>query len=310
MNEIADTKKSSANGIRRTGRCDKSISLTEATQRYLKNGIKVAIGGFINTRAPVASIHEIIRQGVQDLTIVIQSDSICCELLAGAMILKPNHLSLRRVELGNNCSKIIGHAPLLRYLKKTGTIQLVDRGSHPIESKFKNESVDRLSLPPRQTGGQEVASDTRPDLALIHVQFSDRYGNSQIFGEQCACYDIARSSLHTMVTAEQLVESRVPQRPRNATEIPGHLVSAVVDQPFGATPGACDGNYWFDIPEIQEFTNICREFCKTGKSEKLEAYYNKHIFDVKNFDEFLDQKPYPVLQQICLQDDGQQIIAG
>ena len=78
---------------------DKQCTLKKALSTYLRDGINIGIGGFVNTRAPVAIIHEIIRQGAKNLTLSFQSNSICCELLAGAMILEPDHLSIRRIEL-------------------------------------------------------------------------------------------------------------------------------------------------------------------------------------------------------------------
>jgi hypothetical protein len=41
---------------------DKRVSLKAAVKRYLRDAITIGIGGFVNTRVPVAIIHEIIRQ--------------------------------------------------------------------------------------------------------------------------------------------------------------------------------------------------------------------------------------------------------
>jgi len=62
---------------------DKRTTIKDAVQRYIKDGANIAIGGFVNTRPPVAIVHEIIRKGVKDLTLSFQSNSICPELLAG-----------------------------------------------------------------------------------------------------------------------------------------------------------------------------------------------------------------------------------
>ena len=66
---------------------DKRASLREAVQKYIRDGITIGIGGFVNTRVPVAIVHEIIRKGAKDLSLCFQSSSICAELLAGAMLL-------------------------------------------------------------------------------------------------------------------------------------------------------------------------------------------------------------------------------
>jgi glutaconate CoA-transferase subunit A len=275
------------------GMHDKRTSLTEAVKRYLKDGINIGIGGFDNTRIPVASIHEIIRQGAHDLTLTVQDNSICCELLAGAMILNPDHLSINKVELGLLGHKVNGTAPLLQHLANNKKIQLVDYTKYGMSANY---------------DCSDIAPACGPDLALLHVQTSDMYGNSQILGDHCRCHEIAQTSVNTLVTVEQIIPNRrIPKDP-NVTQIPSHLVDAVVDQPFGSTPGACHGHYWFDISEIQEFTDICEDFCKTGNKDKLKAYYDKHILDLKNFDDLLEQKPYPILQRLC-QQDGNQLVA-
>ena len=93
---------------------DKRTTLKEAVAKYVKNGMNLGIGGFVNTRVPVAAVHEIIRKGVTDLTISMQSNSICTELLAGAMIVDPDRVSIKRVEMAWWGYEIIGIAPLFR----------------------------------------------------------------------------------------------------------------------------------------------------------------------------------------------------
>ena len=98
---------------------------------------------------------------------------------------------------------------------------------------------------------------------------------------------------------EKLSENRIRHLP---------VVDAVVEQPFGATPGACYGYYWFDMPHFLEFRSICDDFRKSGNKDKLQAYYDKYIFGCETFDDFLAQKPYPVLKELRQKDGVQPII--
>ncbi len=310
------------------GMYDKRTSLTEAVRRCLNDGITISIGGFANTRIPVASIHEIIRQGAQELTLSVQSNSICCELLAGAMILNYEHLSLRKIELAWYGNERIGSAPLLRYLISNKMVQVEEYTISGMSARFKAAAMGVPFLPITDPGesameltnsgkmtvcpftGEKVylVPACHPDLALIHVQAVDMYGNGRIFGDRCTCHEIAQASVNTIVTTEQIIHDTSTQNYPFLTVIPFHVVDAVVDQPFGATPGACYGKYGFDMPELDRFTSICEDFCKTGNKERLRDYYNKYIFDIENFDDFLDQKPYPILQKICQLDSSQPVI--
>lgn len=309
------------------GMYDKRTSLSEAVRRCLKDTMHISIGGLADTRLPVATIHEIIRRGARHLTLSVQSDSICCELLAGAMVLNADHLSLRRIELAWSSHNTAGTAPLLRYLIDNEMVQVDEYSSCGMSARFKAGAMGVPFLPTPDYGldtaldnlgkmtvcpftGENIylVPACRPDLALIHVQAADMYGNGRIFGDHGSCREMARASVNTIVTAEEIISNSSIQHYPNLTEIPFYVVDAVVDQPFGATPGACYGKYALDMAEIIEFNDICKDFCTTENKERLRDYYNRYIFDIENFDDFLEQKPYPVLQQLCQNDGDQPII--
>ncbi len=309
------------------GMYDKRTSLSEAVRRCLKDKMHISIGGLADTRLPVATIHEIIRRGARQLTLSVQSDSICCELLAGAMILNADHLSLRRIELAWSSHDNVGKAPLLRYLIDNEMVQADEYTSCGMSARFKAGAMGVPFLPTADHGNDMALHNRgkmivcpftgeniylvpacRPDLTLIHVQAADMYGNGRIFGDHGSCREMARASVSTIVTAEEIISNTSIENYPNLTEIPFYVVDAVVDQPFGATPVACYGNYGLNMPEIIEFVDICKDFCKTDNKERLRNYYNRYIFDMENFDDFLEQKPYPVLQQLCQNDGDQPII--
>ncbi len=304
---------------------DKRTSLTEAVGRYLKDGINIAMDGFTNNCIPVATIHEIIRQGAQNLKLSVQSNSICCELLAGAMILNPEHLSIRQIELSWGDNNSSGTALLLRHLINNMRVTFNEYTDCSMTARFNagalglpfQATIDHGSNDTKPTNcgktiicpftGKDVyvVPACHPDLALIHVQAADMYGNSLLFGDQSNCLELAQAAANTIVTAEQIIAKESIKSYENLARIPAHVIDAVVDQPFGATPGACYGNYGVDMAEFDEFRAISEEFCTTGNKEKLRSYYNKSIFDVENFDDFLEQKPYPILQKLCQMDSGQ-----
>jgi glutaconate CoA-transferase subunit A len=327
-NKIISQKAITQKNATKEGMDDKRTSLTEAMRRYLKDGINIGIGGFANTRIPVASIHEIIRQGARNLQLSVPSHSICCELLAGAMILNSDHLSIRQIDLAWHENEIMSTAPLLQYLTSNRMVKLEEYANDGMSARFKARAMGVPFLPTADhadnatrltnSGKMTVCPFTgeniylvpacQPDLALIHVQAADMCGNSRIFGDHYTCPEMAQASINTIVTTEQVILNPSSQNYPNFTKIPSNVVDAVIDQPFGATPGACYTNYGLDMSDIQGFINICEDFRKTGNKEKLRAYYNKHIFDVENFDDFLDQKPYPILQKLCQQDDDRPVI--
>lgn len=307
---------------------DKRVSLKAAVEKYIKDGLNIGIGGFVNTRVPVASVHEIIRKGAKDLTLSFQSNSICAELLAGAMLLYPDHVSIKRVELAWWGYEVIGLAPLLRCLASTGMLQLDDYTNYGMSARFKAAAMGVEFLPVRDHGGSDMELVNRgimvespfsgrntylvpacyPDVGLIHVTAADKYGNSRIFGALCTCPEIALASTYSIVTTEHIIPNESIRRYPNLTEIPYTAVDALIEQPLGVYPGVCYGHYWFDMEHIQMFRNASDEFRKSGNQDPLKKYYEEYIFGCETFDDFLAKIPHETLEKIKQLDSGQPIL--
>lgn len=307
---------------------DKKTTLKEAMKKHLKDGINLGIGGFVNTRVPVAAIHEVIRHGARDLTLSFQSNSICAELLAGAMIVDPDRVSIRRAEVAWWGYEIIGIAPLLRYLTTNGMIEMDDYTNYGMSVRFKAAAMGIPFIPIRDHGGSDMELVNKgtmvecpytgrnvylvpachPDLGLVHVTAADVSGNSRIFGALCTCPEIAMASTHTIVTAERIIPIESIRNYPNLTEIPHPAVDAVVERPYGAHPGACYGFHWFDMDHIKMFRSAGEDFRKTGDKTKLKAYYDEYIFGCEDHDEFLEKISYKTLNKLNQLDGGQPVI--
>lgn len=307
---------------------DKRTTMKAAVARHIKDGINLGIGGFVNNRIPVAIIHEIIRHGARDLTLSFQSRSICSELLAGAMILDPDHFSITRIELARHGNEGLEVAPLVGYLTGRGMIRLDEYTSHGMAARFKAAAAGIPFFPIRDHDGSDLAGINRgtimkcpfsgddihlvpacrPDVGLVHVQAADMYGNGRIFGAVCACQEIAQAATHTIMSVDQIIPNKNTRNYPNLTEIPSPTIDEVVEQPFGATPGACYGYYWFDMSHFLEFRKICDVFGKTGNKDKLQEYYDRNIFGCETFEDFLNLKSSKTLQEIIRKDGSQPII--
>ncbi len=322
----SDARKAAVN--KKKGLHDKSTTLKDAVKKHLKDGINLGIGGFVNTRVPVALTHEIIRQGAKDLTLSFQSISMCAELLVGAMIAFPDHISVKRAEIAWWGYEIIGIAPLFRHLTSRGEIEVDDYTNFGMSIRFKAGAMGLPFIPIKDHGGSDMEIVNRgklvecpfsgdsvyllpacnPDLAIIHVNACDVHGNSRIFGALCTCPEIAQAACHTIITTEKIIDTDSIRQHPNLTEIPFPVVDAVVEQPFGSYPGACYGNYWFDMPEFLEFRKAGDEFRKTGNKDKLKEYFDKYVFGCETFDDFLATRPYKKLKELRIQDQGQSTI--
>jgi len=77
---------------KKKGLVDKRMTIKEAVDRFVKDGMNIGVGGFVNTRVPTAIVWNLVKKGGKDLTLSFQSNSICCEWIAGAMLTYPEHM--------------------------------------------------------------------------------------------------------------------------------------------------------------------------------------------------------------------------
>lgn len=98
-----------------------------------------------------------------------------------------------------------------------------------------------------------------PDIAVIHVQEADQYGNCRILGPSYQDVLLARAAKKTIITAERIVGTyRMKEEPK-LTAIPHFLVEAVVEVPEGAKPGICYPEYLtVDWPVHKEYQNAVK----------------------------------------------------
>ncbi len=82
-----------------------------------------------------------------------------------------------------------------------------------------------------------------PDVALIHVQRCDAYGNAQIDGLQFMDIDLAMAANKVILTTERIVSNDQIRRAPDHTKIPFFAVDAIVEVPFGCAPHECYGVY-------------------------------------------------------------------
>jgi glutaconate CoA-transferase subunit A len=148
-----------------------------------------------------------------------------------------------------------------------------------------------------------------PDVGIVHATAADMFGNARIFGAHLTCPEIALASAHTIMTTEKIIPTDNIRLYPNLTEIPYVAVDAVIEQPFGAYPGASYGNYWFDMGHLQMYRKICEDFRKTGNQDGLKKYLDDYIFGCETFDDFLEKAVgYKQLRKLREMDGGQPII--
>jgi glutaconate CoA-transferase subunit A len=239
---------------------EKLTTLEDAARR-VRDGDHLAIGGCLFSRTPLALLREILRQGRRGLT--LSRNLMCYEgewfMAAGAVdtvitswfgIGLPWGLSRimrEQVESGRIRFEEWSHLALgLRYRAAAMGV--------PFLPTLTMLGADLMKLADARTMTCPFTGETLclvpalfPDVALLHVHRADPHGNCQIDGYPHMDADIARAATTVLVTAEEIVPEEEIRRHPDRTAIPGFVVDAVVEVPYGAFPHECYGLYEADV---------------------------------------------------------------
>lgn len=123
-----------------------------------------------------------------------------------------------------------------------------------------------------------------PDIALIHVQTADAAGNAQVEGPAYMDVEYARAANTVIVSAEEIVPAEAIVRTADRTLIPGFVVDAVVEVPFGSYPHECHGRYEADFDHFDAYTEQVSRDGVAG----VQAYLQETVEDPGSFGAFLD----------------------
>ena len=292
------------------------MSLSAAVERFVGDGDTIACEGFTHL-IPFAAGHEIIRQRRRDLTLVrLTPDLIYDQLIAAGCAAKlvflwsgnPGvgslHAFRRAVEKGIPRPLEIeeySHFGLVTRLM-AGAFNvpfLPMRNYQGSDLAAANPKIRRLRSP---YGGEEVAvvPALEPDVAIIHAQRADAEGNTQIWGLMGVQREVCFAADKVIVTVEEIVDSEVIGRDPNRTAIPGLVVDAVVEVPYGAHPSYTQGYYDRDQAFYLQWDEVSRD------EERLQRYLQEWVHETVDRhtycerlgeDRFQSLRPEPLLSK-------------
>lgn len=273
----------------------KLMSLSEAIKRYVPDGAEVVMGTSLETMIPFAAGHEIVRQRKKNLTLIGPISDILFDRLIGAGCVRKT----RAAWIGN---VITGSSYNFRRAAEEGTFETEDHSNLTISMALKagamgvpfmptltalgsdlyktNQSLKKITCP--FTGIILTAvSAINPDVAIIHIQRSDEYGNAHLWGNLGVTREACLASRHIIITAEEIVSPDVIESDPNRVITPGFRVSAVVHAPWGAHPSPVPGYYNRDHDAFVEYRN------ESNTPEAFERWLRLWVDNVKSSDDYL-----------------------
>jgi glutaconate CoA-transferase subunit A len=276
---------------------DKVVSLEEAAS-CVHDGDSVGIGGSTMSRTPMGTIWSLIRAGRKGLTCsrsIVSSDG---DLLfaSGAC----NHIVTSWFSQGI----LWGVSKVMRHHVETGKARYDEWSHMAMGMRFRAGAMGIPFMPIRSMLGSDVQKQRpesiemdcpftgekillipalNPDVALIHVQRCDRYGNAQIDGLQFMDIDLAIAANKVILTTERIVSNDQIRRVPDQTKIPFFAVDAVVELPFGCAPHECYGVYEPMIRHMQYYVSLVN----ADPLEGMQQYLERFVYGPKSWNDFL-----------------------
>jgi glutaconate CoA-transferase subunit A len=266
----------------------KVLTSLEEAARLVKDGDLVTFGGATFHRAPMEFVRELVRQGKKELNLIDREPAMDFDLLIGAGC-------VAKVRTGMLGFEVFGMAPNFRKKSEKGEIVTKEGACQPIIAGFRAAAMGLPSIPVKGMLGSDlltisevVGSQTEikdpftgetmiavraiePDVAVIHAQKADEYGNVRIEGPFYEDVIKAKAAKKVVVTVEELISNNDIRKMPEATTIPHFIVDAVVETPKGAYPCSCFNYYDAAYDHI-------KAYLKAAAQDQFEQYLDDNVY--------------------------------
>jgi glutaconate CoA-transferase, subunit A len=292
---------------------DKRQTLHDAIAAHVRDGDSIALGLALESGIPFAAVHEMIRQGRRELTLIGPISDMAFDQLIGAG-------SVSRVIAAwvGNVAGGSGYA-FRRAVEQgiPGPIEVEDHSNFTVGLGLKAAAMGVPYLPTFTGLGSDIVRDhprvkpiadpfggppmlavgaIRPEVAIVHAQRSDRHGNAHLWGNLGLTMEAVYAARRTIVTCEEIVADDVIRSDPNRTVIPGFLVDAVAEVPGGALPASVQG-YW--RRDFEPFLSYHRQ---SRTVEGYRRWLDEWVLTIPGRDEYLNRLAAGTLDRLRIRE--------
>ena len=278
----------------------KVATMQDAVRTLVHDGDTVAIEGFTHL-INFAAGHEIIRQRRRGLTLARMTPDVIYDQMIGAGVASklifswmgnPGvgnlHAVRRRIEHADpeplEIEEYSHFGMVSRYMAGAANLPFF-----PIRSYYEsdipkvNPKIVPMTSPYEDATEVYVVPALQPDVAIVSAQRAEAEGDTQIWGLLGCQKEVAFAAKRVIVVVEEVVEEATIRRDPNRTLIPGAIVDAVVEEPFGCHPSFAQGYYDRDNRFYLEWDAIAKD------PETLAAWLDEWVYGLENHRAYVEK---------------------
>lgn len=270
--------------------------MSDAIAQFVLDGASVAMSLQLEQMIPFAAAHEIIRQKKRDLTLIGPISDVLFDQIIGAGCAE----KVIAAWVGN---AMMGSAYNFRRAVEQRSLRVFNMTNFTLALALQAGAMGVPFLPTRSAQGSDTAKGNHffyqifspfepkeslwavrainPDITIVHVQRADAEGNAHCWGSFGVMLEAVRAAKRVIVVAEEIVAPEIISSDPNRTVIPGFLVSAVVECPYGAHPSPVQGYYNRDDAFFPGYHD------QTKTAEKSDAWLKEWVYGVSDRKEYL-----------------------
>jgi glutaconate CoA-transferase, subunit A len=282
----------------------KVASMRDAIAQLVRDGDTVAIEGFTHLICFAAG-HEIIRQGMRDLTLArMTPDVVYDQMVAGGVARKlifswlgnPGVGGLNAIRRRTEAEALEASGSRALELEEYSHFGMVARYTagaanlpfFPLRSYFETDLPKANPLireieSPYGDGKVYAVPPLKPDVTIVHAQRASAAGDTQVWGLLGCQKEAAFAADRVIVVVEEVVDEAVIRADPNRTIIPGLIVDAVVVEPFGAHPSYVQGAYDRDNRFYLDWDPISRD------EEATQAWLREWVYELDGRTAYLEK---------------------
>jgi acyl CoA:acetate/3-ketoacid CoA transferase alpha subunit len=277
----------------------KLTTLNKAIEDHVHDGNLLIFGGMKVNRVPIAAVHEIIRQRRSNLIVMGLPNPLPSDMLCGAGILRKVEFCYMGIQGDKGFAQMrnfrrAAEQGLMETMEEIGwiTIQQILAGATqvpfiPVRGLAGTGIMDvrkDFKLIENPFGDEKLVAvpAANPDVAIIHVQLSDEFGNAELLdaGFTEAEKLIALASKKVIITAEKIVPH---EDIRGHVTLPYFMVDAIAEVPYGAYPTACYQYYSVDWEHLNLYLQ------SSSSEEAYQEYLDTYVYATKDHREFIER---------------------